>query len=410
MNLHPPKARPDTPAPQTVWFVDASLFSAPFTYHLCEALVEAGWRVRLYTRPLRPLESQPPSDVQWDTGFYRTAELLLRSPVYLLRRLAWLFKGISHTWGLVRLIRQAEREMPSAIHFVWLTLPLLDQLAIRRLRRTCPVVVTAHNADPLHGRRLPLNGLASYVACYRLADVVSTFTVPVEKALLAWGVQQERIALIGHPPFRQGGATAAPVDKPSSRCVVLMFGVIRRYKGVETLLEAALQVIETTPCLELRIIGRCDVDLSVWKEEIARRGLHVNFVFDPVYVSDDRLAREIAQADVLAFPYLETDASAALSTALGSGKAMVLSEVGLFADLSVAQDARADIFVPPGNAARLGTLLVRLAADRAAYNRNANAMQQLWRDSAGWADVAGVLTRAYRQASSQPAARDHPRS
>lgn len=410
MNFKLPAQAAHTHALPNVWCIDTSLFSLPFTYHLCEALATAGCQVRLYTRPLRILESPPPEEVQWDTGFYFTAELLLKSPISALRRFAWLLKGASHAWGLARLVRRVGREKPSVVHFVWLTLPLLDQMAIRCIRRTCPVVVMAHNADPLHGKRLPLNGLASYIACYRLADVVATFTPQVRDALLGWGINRERITLIAHPPFRpiRNPARHVVQARATDRCVVLMFGVIRRYKGVETLLEAALQVMETTRNLDVRVIGRCEVDLSALKEEISSRGLGARVLLDTVYVSEERLAREIEEADILAFPYLETDASAALSTGLGSGKAIVLSDVGLFADLPVALGAREDVFVPPGDASRLGALLARLAADRGAYQRNAAAMHQLWRESAVWADVADVLTKAYEQAASRRAmARDY---
>jgi glycosyltransferase involved in cell wall biosynthesis len=139
------------------------------------------------------------------------------------------------------------------------------------------------------------------------------------------------------------------------RPVVLYFGLVREYKGVDVLLEAFRDV----PDAELWVVGR---PLGVSMERLHRLAPPGRVRFVERYVSDAELPAFFRRADVLALPHRSVDVSGVLFAGLAFGKAMVLSDVGGFREL--VEDHGAGRLVPPGDPEALGAALVELLADR----------------------------------------------
>jgi glycosyltransferase involved in cell wall biosynthesis len=148
------------------------------------------------------------------------------------------------------------------------------------------------------------------------------------------------LAGVGHAPFAS--------DKP----VVLFFGLMRPYKGIEELLEAW----RTVSGAELWLVGMPRMDIEPLR---ARAGADVRFL--PRFVSDAELAGFFARADVVVLPYREADQSGVLFTALAFGKPLVLSDVGGFPELAAATGAARTF--PAGDAAALAGALQGLLGD-----------------------------------------------
>ena len=112
--------------------------------------------------------------------------------------------------------------------------------------------------------------------------------------------------------------------------MVLFFGLLRPYKGLESLLEA-WRGIEGA---ELWIVGRPRMAL-----EPLRALAPPNVRFVSRFVSDAELPAYFRRADVVVLPYSRTerfDQSGVLATALAFGKASVLSDVGGFSEVAAA--------------------------------------------------------------------------
>lgn len=112
---------------------------------------------------------------------------------------------------------------------------------------------------------------------------------------------------------------------------IVFFGLIREYKGVESLIErfAAL----TDDALELRIVGRpATPELAARISELQRSDHRVSVLFD--YVSDETLAAEIGQAQVVVLPYLDMHNSGAALLALSLDKPILVPENPMNTDLA----------------------------------------------------------------------------
>ena len=103
--------------------------------------------------------------------------------------------------------------------------------------------------------------------------------------------------------------------------MVLYFGVVRPYKGVDVLLEAFRQVEDA----ELWVVGR---PLGVSMERLRQLAPAGRVRFVERYVSDAELPAFFRRADVLVLPHRSVDVSGVLFAGLAFGKAMVMSDTG----------------------------------------------------------------------------------
>jgi len=191
-------------------------------------------------------------------------------------------------------------------------------------------------------------------------DAVVTLSEYGARRLAQAGVEAERVHVIPHGAFdyltRQPDEAPLPddlsaVDVP----VILCFGLLRPYKGIDVLLEA-FRSIEGA---ELWIVGRpLGVSLDSLRELAERAPGTVRFV--PRFVSDQELPAYFRRADLVVLPHRDAEQSGVLFAAIAFGKAIVLSDVGGFDE--VAAHGAGRLFAP-GDPAALADTLTELLAD-----------------------------------------------
>ena len=121
------------------------------------------------------------------------------------------------------------------------------------------------------------------------------------------------------------------VDRP----VVLFFGLLRPYKGLDVLLQAWHAVHGA----ELWIVGRSLIDVEELRVQ-APPGVR----FVTRFVADAEVPAFFRRADAVVLPYSRTerlDQSGVLATALAFAKPTVLSDVGGFSEVAAQGAARA---------------------------------------------------------------------
>ncbi len=173
---------------------------------------------------------------------------------------------------------------------------------------------------------------------------------------------------------------AVPREQP----VVLMFGLLRPYKGLDVLLEAWRGIDDA----ELWVVGLPKFDLAP-----LRAAAPPNVRFVPRFVADDEIPAFFGRADLVVLPYREIDQSGVLFTALAFGKPLLLSAVGGFSE--VAAHGAAEL-VPPGDARALHAELARLLADPAARDRLAAAAREAAATTYSWDEIGRRTLALYR--------------
>src|ERR1700687_3623434 len=140
-------AAPTSPrsAPVTTVVVDASCFSLPYDYSLCDALGGQGCRVFLARSEFLAGEwTRGASGFEAWNHFYRLSHGKKHQGV--LAPLWRIIKAGEHLVDMRQFVPRMQELRPDVIHFQWLPVPMLDGLYLRDLSQVAPLVLTVHNA------------------------------------------------------------------------------------------------------------------------------------------------------------------------------------------------------------------------------------------------------------------------
>jgi glycosyltransferase involved in cell wall biosynthesis len=361
-----------------VHVVDPSAYTPPYDHALCSALGATGADVALVTSRFAYGPVADPDGYRRVESFYR-AGARVRGEGALAQRARRALKLAEHVPDMLRYRRAAQRA--DVVHFQWLT---VQQLDARLLPRGRPLALTAHDVLPREGSA---RQRAAQRALYERFDAIVAHSAHGAARLTGeLGIESERVHVIRHGAFvHLAERPAAPAPFDTDKRVVLFFGLLRPYKGIDVLLDAWRGIDDA----ELWIVGMPRMDVSA-----LRASAPANVRFVTRFVGDAELPAYFRRADLVVLPYREIEQSGVLFTALAFGKALLVSDVGGFAEVAAAGAARA---VAPGDAAALHDALVELLADPAALARLAGGAVQAAHGDYGWKAIAERTLALYRQ-------------
>lgn len=149
----------------------------------------------------------------------------------------------------------------------------------------------------------------------------------------------------------------AHLELPDDAEVVLFFGFVRPYKGLEHLLEAFATLSRSRPRAHLLVVGECWKGEDDYRALVRRLGLErCRLVFE--YVANEEVEAYVKAADVVALPYLSGTGSGIAQLALGMNVPVVATRIAAFED--VVADGETGCLVPPGDAGALAEGIARL--------------------------------------------------
>lgn len=377
-----------TASPLSVQLVDPSAFTPPYDHALAGALARAGVHVELVTSRFGYGAVPRAEGYAVDERFYRWAPGTAGSRTRRAAKLA------QHVPDMLRFARHARAA--DVVHFQWLTVQPLDvhlppiALGRRGPFHRPPLVLTAHDVLPREPRTGQLD------AQRRLYERVDAVVVHSEHGAARLrdelGIDPARVHAIPHGAFAHlaeaEAADVAPLPPElaaTEKPVVLCFGLMRPYKGIDLLLEAWRGVEDA----ELWVVGLPKMDVGPLR---AAAPPSVRFV--PRFVGDREIPAFFRRADLVVLPYREIDQSGVLFTALAFGTPLLLSAVGGFPEVAASGAAE---LVPPGDAAALHVALTRLLADQAARERLGTAAREAAATTYSWDAIAARHVALYER-------------
>ena len=311
-----------------VHVVDPSAYTPPYDRALSAALARAGADVELVTSRFAYGPVPAADGYRVTELFYRRAGRLAPAD-----RGRWLTKLAEHVPDMLRYRRHARTA--DVVHWQWLTVQPVDAFLLPRGR---PRLLTAHDILPREPR--PGQTAATRRLLEKMDAVVVHSQHGAQRLVAELGLSRERVHVIPHGAFDY--LTRLPEERPLPAelaavggPVVLFFGLLRPYKGVELLIEAFHDIDGA----ELWVVGMPRMPLEPLRELAAGSRGRVRFV--PRFVDDSEIPAFFRRADVVALPYRQIDQSGVLYTALAFGKPIVVSDVGGFAEIAAQGAARA---------------------------------------------------------------------
>ena len=359
--------------------IDPSAFTPPYDRALAAALARAGADVELLTSrflygPVPPAEGYRVEELFYRRSATRGLDAFARLP----------FKAAEHVPDMLRLRRAAAAEV---LHLQWLTVPALD---VHLLPPTRPRVMTAHYILPPRpsGRQVR----AARRVFGRMDAVIAHSEHSAARLRDEVGLDADRIRVVPHGAFDY--LTRLPEEKPlpaelegAEGPVVLCFGLLRSYKGIENLL-AAFRGIRGA---ELWVVGNPRMDVAPLRRLAAEAAGRVRFVTR--FVEDAEIPAIFRRADLLVLPYLEAEHSGVLYTGLAFGKPLLLSAVGGFPEVAATGAAR---LVPPADVPALAAALEELVGEGGAPAELGAAAARAAAGPYSWDEAARLTLALYR--------------
>jgi D-inositol-3-phosphate glycosyltransferase len=225
--------------------------------------------------------------------------------------------------------RLVEEGVDEVIFMYWMPFFAPAYRRIAGLLGASGIRITAlvHNANP-HEKQ-PFGTTLSRMflsVCDRRIALSET----VRRDIRSIGVESDVESLF-HPIYDQFGAS---LDKSVARArlglkatgpVVLFFGLVRKYKGLDILLKA---LDRATTQVTLLVAGEWYEGESELKQLITSLGLADRVICRNEYIPDSEVATYFSAADVLVQPYRNATQSGVVQTAYHFGKPSIVTGVG----------------------------------------------------------------------------------
>jgi glycosyltransferase involved in cell wall biosynthesis len=363
-----------------VQLVDPSAFTPPYDRALAAALARGGAEVELLTSRFLYGPVPEPQGYRVRECFYRRSALRgLDAPG---RRA---FKAAEHLPDMLRLRRDLDADV---VHYQWLTMPGLD---VRLLPPRGPRLITAHYVLPPQPSGPQLASARRLFG--RMDAVVAHSEHGATRLREEVGLDPAAVRVIPHGAFDY--LTHLPEEKPlpaelegAEGPVILFFGLLRPYKGLDTLLRAFHELQDA----ELWIVGNPRMDIEPLRGLAAEAPGRVRFVTR--FVEDTEIPPIFRRADMVVLPYRDAEHSGVLYTGLAFGKPLVLSSVGGFPEVAATGAAR---LVSPEDSAGLAEALHELVNDPAARDRLAAAARDAAAGPYSWDTVAEQTLALYEE-------------
>jgi glycosyltransferase involved in cell wall biosynthesis len=236
--------------------------------------------------------------------------------------------------------------------------------------RGARVVYTAHNPRPRTGAV----GLLDR-ARYRQVDALITLSRTGVRDLIDDGVAAEKIAYIPHGTYLQlCTRTFAPQEArrmlgiPPDARVVLFFGGMSPYKGLDVLIDAMAVLRVRQPDAFLLAAGPSKRGIDSYRARIDAHGLTRIVALRPGYVPLEQVPLYFSSADVVVLPYRGSYQSGVVHLAYAFARPVVVSNIrdlreqvledgtGLVAGLDPTEfgGALAELLNDPGRSSAMG--------------------------------------------------------
>jgi glycosyltransferase involved in cell wall biosynthesis len=275
----------------------------------------------------------------------------------------------------IRIGRKLRKDAPDLIIFAY-AMPFFGPCfgtiaAVARGNGRTRSLFLCHNIVP-HERR-PGDRLFTRFA-FAFADLFVVQSAAVEQDLLAFK-PGARYRVAQHPVYESFGA---PIDKSAARRqlgitakrVMLFFGYIRKYKGLEILLRS----MSTLEDVFLLVIGECYEEKGFYERLVQELeiGDRVRLLF--AYVPGTEVPVYFSSADVVILPYLSATQSGIAQMAYHFNKPVIASAVGGLSE--VVRNGVTGITVPPGNPRALADAIRRFYDEGLEAACSANVEQE----------------------------------
>ena len=224
---------------------------------------------------------------------------------------------------------------------------------LRRVRknRHTKIICIADNVIP-HEKRFGDKPFTKYFL--KSCDAFITMSEKVMNDLRIFEMTKPA-QLVSHPLYDNFGAIISKADArkqlhlPDNEKIILFFGFIRKYKGLDLLFEAMANVRIKNSGIRLLVAGEFYEDAKQYQEQIERLGIKDRLILKTDFIPDSEVKYYLCAADAVIQPYRNATQSGVTPLAYHFEKPMVVTNVGGLP--SLVPDKKVGLVVEPNPAA-----------------------------------------------------------
>lgn len=349
-----------------------------YSYHLCRALQRAGADVTLVTSVHYELDNLP-HDFQVEKMQYLSDLCQNQDENPAWHALRWVRHRVRDILEWLRLVRYLRREKPdyivfgeirSGLEFYFLKLLKSSGLKLAGIVHDVQRYDTFGESDVIletsrshlrHDNRVYKTFDTLFVHDRTNRELfLSLYDVPAERVIVI--PQGTNEIMLEIQPSHTPEQLAYELNIALDRQIVLFFGTVTKYKGIEDLLQAFPAVTEATNAL-LVVAGAPakDIDPDALQALAAELGITNDVVWYLEYVPNAQVTALMALSDVVVFPYRAITQSAVIQIAYACGRPVIASRIGGLID--VVEEGKSGFLVEPHNPNALADTIIRLLDD-----------------------------------------------
>jgi len=206
-------------------------------------------------------------------------------------------------------------------------------------------------------------------------------------------VSAERIFYAPHPSFdhyrKFSGTTAEARQKIgiSAERVLLFFGFVRRYKGLDLLLRAMPQIVKDNGDVKLLVCGPFHESRARYERLVNEFGIEDRVTIDDRYFSGEDVSLCFAAADAVVLPYRSATQSGVIPIAIALGTPVIATRAGGLDEAMSGHRIGEIIQEPQPQAIAEAVKKFYDAGGRAAYEETVHAEAK----KQSWETLVGVL-------------------
>jgi glycosyltransferase involved in cell wall biosynthesis len=241
---------------------------------------------------------------------------------------------------------------PDAVLFQWWNpffSPVTGSISRFLSRRGIRGIAECHNVLP--HERSAVDRLLVHYAFGRIDRFITHSTADRDQLLELKPAARVLVAPLPELSEFRGRQT-----RDKSGRTILFFGLVRKYKGLDVLLEAMPRVLERIEC-RLIIAGEFYDPVERYRQTTRRLGIERAVQIEDRYLSNEEVPDYFDRADVLVMPYLSSTQSGIARISLSNHLPIIATGVGGLAE--VVREGYSGLLVPPGDPAALGDALIK---------------------------------------------------
>lgn len=157
--------------------------------------------------------------------------------------------------------------------------------------------------------------------------------------------------------------------------VILFFGYVRKYKGLNILLDAFPDIIRSNPKAKLLIVGEFYDSADKYYQQIDSLGIKEHVKVIQKFVPNEDVGKYYSIADIVVLPYLSGTQSGVLNIAYGFGKPVLVTNVGGLAEDVI--EGKTGYTVEPNNPSEITNSVKKFFSERENIDFKSNIENKL---------------------------------